>query len=401
MTASKCVTVGLFRLPRLILFGVLLLFIPNLAPAADFELQDWKRLKYEAVTDDPIDILRMIAEKSEANYQQIKTWSAAFRFQDKAAHFKIEEGLAKALSKAANRDLDGATVYSTTSGTIEFEIDISKESFYSRKVDERCVITDPQNGQVLADLNQEQDSLPVDEESKIDMLNTWNAIVTPEQSIHMQPDTSYQNGRTAFREPRENGLRWGTLVDPRQLFGEGIPHWEMARNAAKILEVLASDQPPKEKGLQELLKAKPKATIKQAKTDDGPIYWVRFEARTLETGVMRTDYRFDGRVGFNLVQSRTTTNGRVVSDMEWSYIKSEDVFVPKSLIKMMSDSKTGKLAYQRNLDFKSCKVNGPLHPDGFGYKRLGLKDGERVVDRIKKAVYVLDGKDLKPVVEQK
>lgn len=379
------------------LLAGLLLGIPHRALAVELELKDWKQLKYEALTEDPIVVLQMIADKSQANYATIKTWSAAYRFQDKTMQ-PVEGALSTALSKTAERDLDGVTLLNNIRGTIEFEIDIAKESFYSRYVGERCVFTDPKTGEVLADVDQQRDYLPVDEESRIDLLNTLNAIKTPDQFISLEPDANYQGGRTAFRESSEKGVPLRTVVDPRRLFGEGIPPWETARYLAKILEMLSSDQPPKEKGLQELFNAKPKVTIKQAKTDAGPIYWIHLEVRTLETGVLRTDYRFDGRVGFNIVQSRTMgTGGQVISDMEWSFINSDDVFVPKSLTIMMSNPKTGKLSYQRNLDFIRCKVNAPLHPDGFSYKRLGLKDGDRVNDRIKKAVYVLEGEELKPL----
>ncbi len=138
----------------------------------------------------------------------------------------------------------------------------------------------------------------------------------------------------------------------------------------------------------------------RAETPSGPVFSVHMKVNVSEKEVLINDLRFDGRVGFNITSDVAKEgNGRTPIWTHWEYAEYDGVFVPKAIIRVVAHEDGQHLAFQRNLELQTCKVNGPLHPDGFSYKRLGLKDGERVVDRIENKLYLLD-KDQLVAAEQ-
>ena len=412
---SSC-TVAECRIIWVCVWVLSMLVWPTIAAAYQARLPDdfgVERLKYTPISEKAAVVLEMIARQSQANYTRIRTWSGTYRIQDKQLHKNVDGPLLQALSKASGRDLSGKQVRSILTGSVEFEVDIAADSFFSRFHGKSRVFREAGSRQVLAQVHDGQDSLKAEDGYSVDTLQIQNSIVTSEHFLHMRPDTEYPRfairpnagprlGRAAFRDPMIDGAgrHLSLVVDPRRLFTTGMESgWDAARRIALTLRTLALDSMPSE-DWKTLKNAKPNIDIRRADTPSGSVFRVRMMLHTSPQETMQSVYTFDGRVGFNMTHKEITettitkTGRRTSSWMNWKYKEYDGIFVPQSVIKVNMDRDTNRLGFQRNLDLQDCVVNGPSHPDGFSYKRLGLQDGERVVDRIESKLYILDNGQL-------
>lgn len=383
-------------------------------------LQDWKKLNYKPLAEDesPVQTLRMISQRAKANFSKLHTLSVSYRCQEITSLGDLSDPLADSLSAVLSITPDQVSrlkLSKISSGDVILEWDTQQSSYYSHRAIKTCSLRDIETGKEVLKSDQNQPSVRVDNSTSLDFLNTWNAIVTPDHYLHLDPTKVHGrfalapnagpvNGRAAFREPSDQKTiaAHGTLViNPISLFGNNSTGWEEAERIATLFETLAGPELPTDEGWQALKNANPKLTVKRADTPDGPIFWVRVELTPPGAKrAVRVDYRFDGRVGYNMIQQRTTgPTGKLEGNAEWSYGEYNDVFVPTAILKIIPDRNTERIAYQLNLDIQECSLNQPLSLQGFTYYRLGLKDGERVVDKINRQVYILQKGNLIPVKE--
>jgi hypothetical protein len=97
---------------------------------------------------------------------------------------------------------------------------------------------------------------------------------------------------------------------------------------------------------------------------------------------------FDGKVGFNLVKFCARDRGSKHRWEEtWEYRKVDDVYIPAKV--QFAEYKDGDNAVlDRTVELRECSVNNPIAPTVFTYDQFGLKNGERVLDRIEGALFV-------------
>jgi len=105
--------------------------------------------------------------------------------------------------------------------------------------------------------------------------------------------------------------------------------------------------------------------------------------------------------GFNVVSFLTTyNNGKMLENKTWDYGLIDGVYLPIRQIKQGFDYQTGNLTYQNTISFIGQKVNNPISDEVFTYKNLGLKDGDKFIDKILDKEYTYQDEKL-IVVEKK
>ena len=220
------------------------------------------------------------------------------------------------------------------------------------------------------------------------------SIVTPEHYLNFMPTVNHTSlsdypkvalergvGRMAFREPSRNGKTgpWGTVFDPRFLFGFEMPPVHVWLGGFYSFATNAT--PEQKRELDNSL------DVKEERPGDDSVYTIVFR-RSQEKEIT-----FDGNVGFNLVKLRVKEQGgRLRWEQSWEYQKIDDIYIPAK-VQFLEYGDDGNIVVDRNVVLRECSVNKPIAPNVFSYDQFGLKNGERVLDKIDGGLFVYqDGK---------
>jgi len=110
---------------------------------------------------------------------------------------------------------------------------------------------------------------------------------------------------------------------------------------------------------------------------------------------MTQRYLFDSAFAFNPTEySYSDSQGQKQLHYTWKYVERDGCVIPAEIRYRKYSPRTGELLFDRVLRMRLCSLNAPVDPGTFTYAGLGLKTGERVLDRIENKVYVFDGAKL-------
>jgi len=106
--------------------------------------------------------------------------------------------------------------------------------------------------------------------------------------------------------------------------------------------------------------------------------------------------------GFNVVSfTITDSNDKMIENKTWDYGLFNGVYLPLQTTKVRFDYQTGNLTYQSTISFIGQKVNNPINDEVFTYKSLGLKGGDKFIDKIENKEYTYQDGVLIPASEKK
>jgi hypothetical protein len=106
--------------------------------------------------------------------------------------------------------------------------------------------------------------------------------------------------------------------------------------------------------------------------------------------------------GFNVVSYTTAdSNDRMIESKTWKYGLFSSVYLPVQKKELRFDYHTSNLNEQSTVTFVDQKVNQPIGEEVFTYKNLGLKDGDKFVDKITNKEYTYQNGNLIPESEEK
>ena len=77
------------------------------------------------------------------------------------------------------------------------------------------------------------------------------------------------------------------------------------------------------------------------------------------------------------------------------------VYVPSRTTEQNFERKNGELSYEAKYTFKNAKTNHPISQETFTYKNLGLKNGDKFIDKILDKEYTYQDGDLISASEEK
>ena len=333
-------------------------------------------------------VVQMLSQQTKANYDKLQTWEGSYSYR---AQWQVEGDAAKAYFDAAksNPSANQLPLTNVSSSTARFAIDFATDSLFSTFEADRPAEVRLRTGELLTVPN-------------IVVTNVMS-ISTPEHYLHFMPTVNQTAlsdfpkvtlergvGRMAYREPSRTGKTgpWGAVFDPRFLFG-----FEMSPVHVWLggLSSVATNASPEQK--RELDNS---LDVKKEHPGDDSVYTIVI-GRSQEREIT-----FDGKVGFNLVKLRVKEQGGWLRrEQSWEYQRIDDIYIPAK-VQFLEYGDDGNIVVDRNVVLRECSVNKPIAPNVFSYDQFGLKNGERVLDKIEGGLFVyqdgnlVNAKDMPP-----
>ena len=104
------------------------------------------------------------------------------------------------------------------------------------------------------------------------------------------------------------------------------------------------------------------------------------------------EYAFDEKAGMNLVMSRKFTNQVLEWQGDFTWEKQGNAFVPT--IMRSTSFKASGMVDKKEFFFTDQVVDKQLPPDMFTLSKLGVKDGDRIIDNIQKKEFIYQAGEL-------
>lgn len=311
------------------------------------------------------EILTMISSRIKSNYDKIKTWQGETNFTIDT----IYEGAAA--ERKFNTRTDGIgktpnTVIQHIEGRRQFAVDLEKDFLYANVIRE--------NPPYYMDLETGRDlgtkSAPSQKVS----------ILTPEYYINWGPHEMRDGAitsRKAVKQVRQKGLTCTNLSppvsDPRECFVVvGQPIWE---TFAWVLQYI------KERGEFSV----DGYAMKAEECTDGNLtkYRIQIPGKVSPEHYLFITMVFSSEKGFNIISLETTrSDGQLFQKKTWDYGLVDGVYLPIKTTEQNFRPDTGQLSYDKISTFKNLKINQPIPAETFTYKNLGLKNGDKFIDKI-------------------
>jgi len=301
------------------------------------------------------DILRTISNQSKQNFEKIHTWQGEIY-------------------------LSPNEVADVNSSRIIFKCDLDKELSYSKVRRKTLMHYCDLTGKVL--------------ETKSG-ISLSSHIATNEYRISVEPSTSWKGEvieRKAIKEkidgdepPCENckGLQPAYL--PRYIFDIESPVWVRYPRLVEIIE---------EKG--EHIVDGLTLRVEQRTLSGDVQYRVHepFSMNVFDINNVWVVKTFSANASYNMISSKmTSAEGQLMQQKSLEYQKVDGVYVPIRGTEDTFDYRDFSLRVHKEQVFKNVRINGVIPAETFTYKNLGLKDGDKFIDKIQDKEYTYqDGK---------
>jgi hypothetical protein len=360
--------------------GAILFALFNSAEAGNWE--DKSISKFHTVDPNQIsDILTMISNQMRSNYDCIKTWQGEVRI---ISDFIYEGAAAERIFKT-HTDGEGKcpkAIKEHREYVIEFSVDARKEFLYANYYSIKPLqYTDIETGRDLIAKG---------------IAGCRIAIVTPEYEFHSTGDTMREGvvtSRRAVKHMRQKGSTCDNttppVFDPRELFIPGKPIWETFPQLLQYIN---------EHGQVNVNRY----TLEVEKRTNGSTieYRVQIPGKVSPTDYLLMEMIFSGEKGFNIVSFETTdSDGRLFQKRTWDYSLVNGVYLPNKTIEQNFEHKNGNLVYEKKYIFRNSQINHSIPEKTFTYKNLGLKNGDKFVDKIENKEYTYQDANLIPITE--
>ena len=326
------------------------------------------------------EILTMINSRVEENYDRIKTWQGKVKVVTES----VNEGNRKRSYEQILVDKPlPSKIIDHVELTKEFAVDANKGLLYeSVYPDAQRQITDTQTGR----------NLQLKELVQIG-IGSGKYILTPNYQLHCR-DIKNRDGVIVrhdvikqLRPPGEltcqGNLR--PVFDPREtmrVFGDitGESFAPLGGSFAKYLAFF-----DKEGGHS--IGGYPTITVEECNVGDVKKYRIALLGLSKDSTGATVHFFYNlvcsNEEDFNVVSfTITDSNDRVLENKTWRYGLINGVHLPIQKNKLRFDYQTGNLTNQSTISFIDQKVNNPISDEVFTYKNLGLKNGDKFVDKI-------------------
>jgi len=316
-------------------------------------------------------ILTMISNETESNYDKIETWQGKVD----VTSGRIYEGT-KA-ERVFENQINGEgevpkKVKRLVETTTEFAVNCKKGLFYDKKFYRSPVrYTDADGGRVLGTRS---------------TVGSTITIATPEYRITNGP---FEGGedviitRQAVKEKR--ALKESSPTCPKDIFDpryEAIDGASFRRTFLVLLDYIKKHGEFSIGG----------QSLGIEKRMDGSTTEYRLEIPSPQTSpgeFVFTTMIFNSDKGFNITLSETrTADGKLYNKTTWQYKVIDGVYLPASTMIQTFAGENAELFYERQCIYTTGKLNQAVPENTFTYKNLGLKYGDKFVDRIQNKEYV-------------
>ncbi|OHB55872.1 MAG: hypothetical protein A2173_04730 [Planctomycetes bacterium RBG_13_44_8b] len=323
-------------------------------------------------------ILELIANAIRENYEQIKTWYGEI---DKKITWVHTGSLAEELFRNAT-DAKGAVpkaLLQKAEDKITFAVDANKNLVYVDTLRDK-----PSNYFNYNTGDNVGNSGP----SPI-----CSTIIARSDFILKAHSNSFEKGtgrllhKRAIKEPLKSEPRTGwyklaDISDPRRAFFPGAGFtWDTLDNLIKRINKYGKIEFDGYK-----------FTIEEHKKGDNIEYKI-IEPAVVNMEQSRPEHYaiitmiFSSRDGFNMIYWDVATGSSMVfQEHTWEYELVDGIYLPKRRIIKIYDS-NGTVTDEYDSTYNNNKVNQEVSPETFTYNNLGLKNGDKFIDKIEGKEY--------------
>jgi hypothetical protein len=330
--------------------------------------------------ENPIEILKMIAAQSKANYEKIQTWQGEYEIEEIQY---IDSIMGKEVANAYK--IPVSTFYKSTNGYFSFKIDMKSNSLSINFKTNDYLILDPAKTPI------KNIKIPGTEQI---------SIITPEHYLHFLPNvlygsfTEYESfdpsmlTRASFREPVVSSQKknLAEIPDPRSFFVfGGRTIWEATTLWVDILS--------ENHGINNVFVGKQIDNVSN-------IFMIQRTINNKEKKRL-TKYRFiiDANAACNVVKYSIITESlgapppTLIEDISWYFKEENGIFLPFSGVQRFGLTNSKDFRFERKLNYRTIEVNSLIDKKMFSFTQLGMKNGDRYVDTILKKISTFeDGK---------
>ncbi len=358
--------------------SIILIVFGLIYPSTGAEVTEYQKVEQNKVPDE----LNMLVSLTKSNYEKIKTW------QGKTSS---ESTLIYRGKNAADivKDHAGVTIQepnelaSTGKGITEFKIDLEKNLLFEKqsRPNPREYI-DLDTGFTCTSLDKS------DERSK---------IIANDYEIDSSPDTMRKDGTVltwlAQKRPRNPSQIDFDQSDPRHCFSIAMPPWILLSMMSEGVRLYNKDPNGSNGNMPN--NAFRSVTVEKAQTEKGAVYRVH-----IEQGSYEFKYVFEEKDGFNPTHIEVKNDkGIKTSEVTTDWVNIQGIFLPAEQQVLQYDDKDGRLRQQKKKVFSDMQVNIALPENTFALNNLGLKNGDKFVDKIASKEYKYQDANLVPIAE--
>lgn len=359
-----------------------------------------ERLRYKPVPDAEIPrILSSLAQRCRDNFERISTWSATYKCGD-TKRIVDDDQHTQARRYGVDPDRPTESFVLRLSTIVSFEYDAETETVLTDFYPKLAHVQHMPSTDIIFTQQVGGPGVPPDEEGyRVNHLKHQISLISPEQFLRFVPERTYgrfdlepqgsnRKGKAAFRAPpaEGRGKTWQNVVDPRDLFGTGRPMWELLEDAAAQAEKRPEVTADFEKGAVGL-------KLEHAAAEGGDVYILRVRAAAGEN-LLNVMCRIDTRVACNATYVSVEPEAAgVEQSWQWEFENVDGIWLPSLAHTSRSLPAEDIGLFSRTLRLETVAVNEPIAVED-PYRRLGLSDGDRVVDLIEGKVFVYAGGEL-------
>jgi len=316
-------------------------------------------------------ILTMISNVTQSNYDKINIWQGKV---DATIGIIYEGTKAKRVFKDQIDDEGEAPkkVKILTETTVEFAINCKKGLFYDKKFYWRPLsYIDPNSGRVLGTKS---------------IVGSTITVATPEFRITGVPFVKREDviiARQAVKEKRAFKENCPTckkdVFDPRI---EGIDGRSFRGSFLFLIKCIEKHGECRIGGESVRIEERVAGTTTE--------YRLVIPSPQSNPGeFVFTTMLFNSDKGFNITLSETrTADGKLYNKVIWDYEAINGVYLPTRTMNLTFQGENAELASERECIYTNLKLNQAIPAETFAYTNLGLKDGDKFVDRIQSKEYV-------------
>ncbi len=327
---------------------------------------------------DKLRVLELLAARSRANYENIKTWKGSY-------DFLVSEPLSeKFLASFPGRTGKIEPLTHELEFTIDFAVDTASGSVFrsrdtksSRYVHSRT--HEPSEGPQLG-----HDTRSITTADRYLVLYRDNHT----RLVSAPGEPRAVSGRQALSMPAQEAVREPRFTDPRGFYAYGPSYYLWTETEANLSRLKGKH------GEEQRQRVERGLNIRQAEGPGGRWYWQ--QTRSPAAGGASDLYIvsvWSPREGYNPVVRFSAwgrPDGKLGDCTEWKWEQIDGIYIPQ-VVRTTSYDPGGAPPYQTMASLLQCEVNKPLDPQQFGYEGLGLQNGD-LINAGQEQFVVRDGK---------
>jgi len=343
------------------------------------------------------EFLDMAAAVIKANYEKISTWQGELNIQEDDYLYGGKWG---PLLQIDPNDpvFHSNSIRRSVSDSEKFAVDVRNNKLYTE-----CGMP-----------NVKSKALDLDRDFvKEGRYSPAISIVTSDEYLSYEPNIRYGYetiingkgaGRAAVRWAAEKARKnqWAHVRDPRRYFlaDNKKAVWEELLLLRNLITNPSPDDIPPGKAPQISIATEDMGD--HTKTHIKAGFHGSSDCTNCEDAFVYIIITLDSSVELNMVRREVTDKaGKTLQTLDITYEKIGHIYVPKTIHFVIFGKPDLKKHFDSWITFKKSILNAPIPAETFNYRNLGLKDDDRLIDKIEGKEYRYEDAALVPIAGPK